>query len=695
MKIVYQTSENDCGLAVLAMMLAHFGRHVSLYELKMRHPISTAGMSVLDMKLIARSHHIDAKAFAVTSAKEQFAQIPTPFVAHWGGQHFTVVTRIADGRMHLSDPRDGHVVMSIDEALKYWSGVAIYMTPDAQFRAEPPTGLVRQWLPQVRRFGGMLTALFGLSVLLLGMSYAVPLLISRTVGDFMEYGTLPFGAPGLALLCVGFVLSFYIFNWSKQALLLEIRLRLDRQLSERFSASLFRLPYLFFSRMPFGDLLERLGSVSTVREFISARIAAALVDIVLAVTLAVLIFITSHKLGIIYLGAVAVVAQLVYLQWPRLRERFRDEVLSYTSAYDSFSDALMGIQDIKANHTEGVFYARWRDRFHQYLDTARGRGRLTAKLEALLAVLGGGVPLAILLAALWLVNRAELSPADAILSYLLIQYSMAPLIGLLGTGIMVQHLVIHTDRVNGISQFVEENGEDGAEDGATPVTRIAIEHCGFSYAPDGKEVLSDVDFTIERGGFVIVTGVSGSGKSTLLKLLTRTLRPNRGRVRYFNGSDEIAPGRALQLTSIIQETSMFRGTLLENITLFNPDISVERVGEAARVANIYAEIMAMPLGFSTPVERGGANLSGGQRQRLALARALVRAPSILVLDEFTSHLDAENETRIIANLRQLDCTVIIATHRTAWIGENDRIVQVRDGTAVLLPVTPAVEACRA
>lgn len=696
MNVVYQTGENDCGLAVLAMMLAHHGRHLSLYELKMRHPISTAGMSVLDLKLIARSYGLDSKVFAVQGDATRLEQLATPFIAHWGGQHFTVVTRIARGKMHLADPRDGRRVLDIGEALKYWSGVAMFLAPGESFQPHQRPRLLRQWLPEIRRFSSMLAALFFLSVLLLGLSYAVPLLISKVVSSFMENGTLPFGAVGMIGVALGFVVSYYVFNWSKQALLLEIRLRLDGHLSERFIESLFRLPYMFFSRMPFGDLLERLGSVGTIREFISARIAAAIVDTVMVVTLAVLIFLTNHKLGIIYVGAVAIVAQLVYLQWPRLRERFRDEVLSYTASYDTFSDALLGIQDIKANHTEQVFYQRWRDRFRQYLHTARTRGRLTAKLEALLAVLGGGVPLVILLAALWLVNRAQLSPADAILAYLLIQYSMAPLAGLLGTGIMIQHLVIHTDRVNGITQFVAETAAETVEHGNLPVTRIVVEDCAFSYAPDGRDVLSDVNLDIAPGGFVILTGVSGSGKSTLLKLLTRTLSPHRGRVCYFNGEDEIPCGGAVQLTSIIQDAAMFRGTVLENITMFDPAINLERVGEAARIANIHAEIMAMPMGFSTPVERGGSNLSGGQRQRLALARALLKSPSMLLLDEFTSHLDAENEARIIANLRQLGCTVIIATHRTAWIQATDRIIQVRDATAVMLPAREAAaEACLA
>lgn len=684
MHTVRQTSDNDCGLAALAMLLQHHGREVSLYELKMRHPISTAGASILDLKAIAKQHHLDTRVFSLKAEPAQLEQLRTPFIAYWGGKHFVVVRRIAKGRMQLADPREGLRELPIQQALEAWSGVAIYMQPDADFVAEPRRGLLRTWLPELRRFWPLLLALLALSGVLLATSYGVPLVVSRLVSGYMEHGQLPLEAGGMALLALGFLTAFYAFNWARQRLLLEVRLKLELALSERFTGALFRLPFSFFSRMPFGDLLERLGSVGAIREFVSSRLAAAIIDGVLVCVLAVMVLLTSHKLGILYLAAVAMVAQLVYLSWPRLRERFRDEVLAYTDNFDNFSDALMGIQDIKANHTESVFYARWRQRLLAYLQAARGRGLLTARLEATLAVLGGGVPLLVLLASLWLVDRAQLAAGDALLAYLLVQYSMGSLIGLLGTGIMLQQLVIHSDRVQGIHGFVREYGRDSDTQGVVRVDRVRLEACGFSYTPGGREVLAGVDLEIGGGGLVVLLGASGSGKSTLLKLITRTLSPSQGVVRWYSEGTEVAPEEAAQLSSLIQDAALFRGTVQENISLFDDSIAIERVAEAARLACIHEEILALPQGYSTPVERGGANLSGGQRQRLALARALLKRPAVLVLDEFSSHLDADNERRILGFLRQLDCTVVIATHRTAWIQPQDRVLQLREGRVVEL-----------
>jgi|GEM_PF-5940013 len=679
MRIVQQTSQNDCGLAAIAMFLQHYGQDVSLYELKMRHPISTAGASILDLKAIAKQHHLDTRVYSLNAQQERLEALKTPFIAYWGGQHFAMVTRIAEGRMYLADPRDGFKDLPLDEALRQWSGVAIYMQPDQDFNAEPRLGLIRTWLPELRAFWPLLVALLVLSGVLVTTSYGVPLAVSRLVSDYMDHGRLPLGAGGLALIGAGFLGAFYLFNWARQRLLLEIRLQLELALSERFTAALFRLPYSFFSRMPFGDLLERLGSVGAIREFISSRLASAIIDTVLVSVLAVMVLVTSHKIGILYLSTVAMVAQVVYLAWPRLREKFRDEVLAYTANFDNFSDALMGIQDIKANHTEAVFYERWRQRLQVYLGAARGRGLLTAQLEATLAVLGGGVPLLVLLTSLWLVDRAQLTPGDALLAYLLVQYSMGSLISLLGTGIMLQQLVIHSDRVQGIHGFVREYGRDTGEQGVARVDRVWLDKCSFSYTPGGRDVLSQFSLELGGGGLTVVLGASGSGKSTLLKLITRTLAPTTGEVRYFSQGKELQHGEAAQLSSLIQDSALFRGTVQENITLFDDSIPSERVAEAARLACIHEEILELPQGYSTALERGGANFSGGQRQRLALARALLKRPAVLVLDEFSSHLDADNERRILSYLRQLDCTVVIATHRTAWIQPQDRVLQLREG----------------
>jgi ATP-binding cassette, subfamily B, bacterial len=186
------------------------------------------------------------------------------------------------------------------------------------------------------------------------------------------------------------------------------------------------------------------------------------------------------------------------------------------------------------------------------------------------------------------------------------------------------------------------------------------------------------------GQHVALVGRSGSGKSTLARLLLGLYAPSSGRV-VIDGTDlrrlECHSVRR-QVGIVTQVTQLFEGSIRSNIALADPELPLDRVIEAARLAHIHDDIVAMPMGYETPLTEGGLSLSGGQRQRVALARALVTRPSVLVLDEATSQLDAITELRIQENLRSLQPTMIISAHRLSTIKHADLILVLENGVVV-------------
>ena len=189
---------------------------------------------------------------------------------------------------------------------------------------------------------------------------------------------------------------------------------------------------------------------------------------------------------------------------------------------------------------------------------------------------------------------------------------------------------------------------------------------------------------IEPGSFVALVGSSGAGKSTLAMLLTGLIRPTSGRVLY-DGIDleglELTSVRR-QLGIVLQQPILFAESIRNNIALGDEGLPLQRIAEAAKRARIHEFIETLPLGYDTPLADGGASLSGGQRQRIALARALVRNPSILLLDEATSHLDAEAEGEVFEELERMQATRLVIAHRLSTVLRADKILVMESGEII-------------
>jgi ATP-binding cassette subfamily B protein len=213
---------------------------------------------------------------------------------------------------------------------------------------------------------------------------------------------------------------------------------------------------------------------------------------------------------------------------------------------------------------------------------------------------------------------------------------------------------------------------------------IRIEHVSFRYAPDAPEVLHQLDLTVEAGQKVAIVGPSGSGKSTLGKLLLGLYVPTEGAIFYDGIPLQHLNYQEVrrQFGVVLQESTLFSGSILSNITLNNPTLDKEQVVEAAAIAAIGEDIRCMPMGYDTFISEGGSALSGGQRQRLAIARAIAHKPTILLLDEATSHLDVVTEQSVAQHLQALACTQIIIAHRLSTIRNADVILVLDQGTIV-------------
>jgi ABC-type bacteriocin/lantibiotic exporter with double-glycine peptidase domain len=210
---------------------------------------------------------------------------------------------------------------------------------------------------------------------------------------------------------------------------------------------------------------------------------------------------------------------------------------------------------------------------------------------------------------------------------------------------------------------------------------VTLDRVSFRYGPLAPYVVQDLSAQVHPGQFIAIVGRSGAGKTTLAHLLIGLYRPTAGKI-LFDGVElsELDLRSVRQQIGIVTQTHhLFGATIRENIALSDPSLPLSAVMEAAKLADIHDDIMAMPLGYHSVLVDRGASISGGQRQRLALARALVRKPAILLLDEATSALDAVSESRIHRALGELKCTRIVIAHRLSTVRRANLILVMAEG----------------
>jgi ABC-type bacteriocin/lantibiotic exporter with double-glycine peptidase domain len=213
---------------------------------------------------------------------------------------------------------------------------------------------------------------------------------------------------------------------------------------------------------------------------------------------------------------------------------------------------------------------------------------------------------------------------------------------------------------------------------------ITLDDLSFTYENTRAPVLQQVSLSIRPGEFLAIVGPSGSGKSTLARLLSGLVAPSAGSIAFDGvAQNQWDPSTLRSLLGMVtQDTRLLATSVRENICLFDESVALPTIETAAKLAEIHDDVLALPLGYDTVLSDGGGSLSGGQRQRLALARALLRSPAVLVLDEATSQLDTVTERRVQEKLQKLACTRIVIAHRLSTIRHADRIVVLDRGRIV-------------
>ena len=492
----------------------------------------------------------------------------------------------------------------------------------------------------------------------------------------------------IALQLLGLFVLQSVFNFLRVYLLGLVGEGVVADLRKQLYGHLLGLPVPFFDSRKTGEITSRLtADVATVQSAVSQGVAQLVNQAVTLLGAAIVLFVLNARLTLVMLAVIPPVIIAGAIFGRRLRNissRFQDRV---ADANADAEEALGGIRVVKAFTAEELE----RGRYGAAIDESFRLGRQRAVARALfvpsiILALFAGIALV-----LWYGGRqvvmGQLAAGDLV-AFLFLTIFVAGSVGTFTT--LYSQLQEAAGASRRIFELLDETPEPTGPD---PVSRrpsrgrVAFEGVSFSYGDRGEgRVLEGIDLVAEPGEAIALVGPSGAGKSTLVSLLPRFYDPSEGRVTI-DGHDlrqmDVREVRSL-LAMVPQETHLFSGTVRENIRYGRPDAADAEVIRAAAAANALDFVEEFPDGFETRVGERGIKLSGGQRQRLAIARALLKDPRILILDEATSSLDSESEALVQAALEHLMAgrTTFVIAHRLATVLRADRIVVLDRGRIV-------------
>jgi ATP-binding cassette subfamily B protein RaxB len=671
--LVLQTEAAECGLACLAMVAGYHGARIDLAALRKRFSVSLRGATLNHIIRFAAALDFTGRPLRVEL--EDLAWLKTPCILHWKMDHFVVLKKVTRKYIYLHDPSMGSRRVSFAEASRHFTGVALELTPTPSFapRDERRPLRLRDLIGRVVGLKRALGQIFALAAALELFSIISPLFLQLTVDKVLA----SFDHNLLLTLGIGFMLLIAL-----QSLLGALRswttLYFGISLKLQWYANLFshlvRLPVSFFEKRYFGDILSRFDGAEAIQRTLTNNFIETVLDGLISIFVLAVMFFYSSKLALIVIVSVVLYVALRNLAYLPLRQSMEDQILRLSKQQGFMIETLRGIRTIKVLGREDSRKTRWMNLLADSTNAQVATEKLTLLFKAANGLIFGLQSVAVVWAGATLVLGGKFSVGMLFAFVAYQEQFKARITNLVDRLFEFRMLSLQVQRLaDVVLEKPESSGDESA--GSLEDASIQVEHLFFRYSDTEPWLLEDVTFSIAPGECVAVVGPSGAGKSTLLKLMAGLLKPQSGDV-IVNGHSVCASRAAVlgNVGFVLQDDCLFAGTIADNIA-FSADIpDMARVHECARLACLDDEINEMHMGYNTLIGDMGSALSGGQQQRLLLARALYQQPSILVLDEATSHLDVPTEQRIAAMLAELRMTRVFAAHRPDTIRIADRVL---------------------
>lgn len=698
---VKQHDMTDCGAACLATISKQYGFKTSIT--KIREVAGTDRQGTNAYGVIKAAERLGFSAKGVKGDRDAlFSQFPLPCIAHvvvdGALLHYVVIHKITSKQIILADPGKGIVKLTPEEFLGtgtvsgkpptyQWSGILILLVPGQTFeKGDETKGLFERFffllIPQRR----LLLHIFVASLLITAMGILGSFYFKVLLDDILSAGLV----KTLHILSVGVILLNLfkvVLSAFRSHLMLYLSQKLDIALLLGYYRHVLKLPMNFFGTRKVGEIISRFNDASKVRDAISGATLTIMIDTLMAVAGGVILYTqNAYMFGVTAL--VIVLYFIIVLSFNKWYKKLNQAQMEDNAQLTSYMvESLNGIQTVKAYNAERKVELETEKKFIKLLKSVfklSWVSNLQGSLVGFTELTGGIV---ILWVGAYQVIKGNVSIGQLIAFNSLLAYFLDPVKNLINLQPQMQTAVVAADRLGEILDLEAERteGENKKINPADLKGDIQFNNVTFRYGTR-KSVLEGINIHIRQGERIALVGESGSGKTTLSKLLLNLYSVESGEVlvKDYNIKDIQLEALRERIAYIPQETFLFSGSIMDNLMLGLENVTPEEIMEACKKAQAHDFINELPLRYETRLEENGSNLSGGQRQRLAIARAMLKKPDILILDEATSNLDSITERAIENTIEEYSkgMTTIIIAHRLSTIRRCDRIYVMEKGKVI-------------
>lgn len=665
---------SECGLACVAMMIDYYGENITLAQLREKYGVPMGGYCISQMVEVLENYHVEAKAIKVDNAAE-LQNLKIPFIAYWNENHFVVVEKIKQNEVKIIDPAQGKRKVSMEEFTKSFSNALIYSTSEKKHKKKNPD---KTLLNIVKKSKREIVLSLIMSFVLQLIALYIPVYIKALIDNYETNNNY----SKLLLVMLGIILFYYSFSLIKTRIITSFQNSFDRGLSSTTIRHLLKLPYKFFVNRGKGEIIFTINCNQYIRAILSNQMLSLFMDVIFLVLYFLLMFSYSIELSVITIVLGVTLVLLSVINSKIIIKKNETQLTNITDVQNITGEIVNNVETLKAIGAEDEYYEKWSHSFEKQLEMEMEKAKIDSALGNIPVAIQAVYTLIIFVVGVIIRMKSNLS-LGTIVAFNTIGVSfLSPLLSLANSYLQLSAVRIYINQLIDVIHSKPENEEKNRRMAVLENGKIEVKNLHYKYDYFSKEVLRNINITVKDKEKVAIVGKSGSGKSTFLMLLAGMFLSSSGEIWVGNqqiNKEEVDKNHyRKQLGIVLQQSMLFNGTVKENIEM-GRKVEKGEFEKAVYNADLTELIESFSAKENTIISEDGSNISGGQKQRLCIARAILKQPKVILLDEPTSSLDNVSEGRIMEHLFRMESTVIVVAHRLSNIERFDKIIVLKDG----------------